>query len=173
MSQLETDSAAAWLDVVELLSLCDRRLRDTLSRSLTQEGLGDAQYSLLWRCSSTNARGVPQRHLAEELSVSAAHVSTTLEQLRCLGLLCSRRLPNDRRRQLWAVTPSGREVIRRVTSSLRAWASRLENTLGTQASHELRSTLRALVTVSIDPGTEDRDKSEQAPPADPFREKAA
>ncbi len=173
MPQPEDDSAAVWLDVVELISLCGRRLKATMSRALTEEGLGDAQFSLLLRCSTATAAGVSQKKLADMLSVSPAHVSATLEQLRCLGLLCSRRCRDDRRRQLWVVTTTGQDVIQRITCRLQPWASRLESELGKQACRDLQTHLQGLVNVSSDQGLEDQDKSDLARPATSSRGRAA
>ncbi len=170
MHSPDTNSAADWLDVAEMISLCGRRLRATLAHALTQEGLGDAQFSMLWGCTKATADGVNQRHLADMLSVSPAHVSATLEQLRRLGLLCSRRCSDDRRRQMWVVTPDGREVVHRVTNRLQPYTSQLESELGSQARHDLQSTLLVLIA-SVD--RQENGKPDDAHLASSYRERAA
>jgi len=88
MPQPNDDSAAVWLDVVELISLCGRRLKATMSRALTEEGLGDAQFSLLLRCSTATAAAVS----SQEVSMPSSVVSFMgqVQHLRLEPLILSR-----------------------------------------------------------------------------------
>lgn len=145
MPTSQPNEATAWLVVAESISLCGRRMRGALSSALSEAELGDAQFSLLWNCLNSTAGGSSQRHLAEALSVSPAHVSSTLEQLRRLGFLKSQRCETDRRRQVWVVTPEGRNVVHRVVNRLQPWATQLANELGSESQEELLSLLQALL----------------------------
>lgn len=157
--------------MVETLSVCGRRLRAALATALTAEQIGDAQFSLLWSCCDTSSGGVSQRHLADALSVSPAHVSTTLEQLRRLELMRSQRCASDRRRQLWVVTSAGREVVERIESRLRSWATKLEEELGPQLSRELQRNLEALIGAAkhLESHAEDESEPVSASPPTPRR----
>ncbi|CAL1125497.1 unnamed protein product [Cladocopium goreaui] len=145
MPTSQPNEATAWLVVAESISLCGRRMRGALSSALSEVELGDAQFSLLWNCLNSTAGGSSQRHLAEALSVSPAHVSSTLEQLRRLGFLKSQRCETDRRRQVWVVTPEGRNVVHRVVNRLQPWATQLANELGSESQEELLGLLQALL----------------------------
>lgn len=145
MPSSQPNVAAGWLVVAESISLCGRRLRGALSSVLSEVGLGDAQFSLLWNCLQSTTGDGSQRHLAEALCVSPAHVSSTLEQLRRQGLLQSQRCEDDRRRQSWVVTPEGREMVHRVVDLLRPWATQLEAELGTPSREKVQTSLQVLM----------------------------
>ncbi len=159
--------------MVETLSVCGRRLRAALATALTAEQIGDAQFSLLWSCCDSSRGGVSQRDLANALSVSPAHVSTTLEQLRRLELMRSQRCASDRRRQLWVVTPTGREVVERIESRLRSWATRFDEELGPQLSRELRRTLEDLIGAAKHIESQTQNDSECASVSPPIPRRAA
>lgn len=173
MPPLEPPAASDWLDVVETLSVCGRRLRAALATALAAEQIGDAQFSLLWSCTDATSGGVSQRHVADALSVSPAHVSTTLEQLRRQGLMCSQRCATDRRRQLWVVTPAGCEVVQRIESRLKLWATQLDQELGPQVSRELQRILQALIGAAKQVESQDQEEAERDSASPPTQRRAA
>lgn len=104
-------SARQCIELAEQISVCGRKLHDELSHLVGQWQLSPPQFSLLWACRYTRAEGSSQNELAGAMAVSPAHVSGLVEQLRRKGLLEGRRAAVDRRRQLWRLTPDGRDTL--------------------------------------------------------------
>ncbi len=133
---MQAELAINWLQLVERLAMCSRLMRAELDARLDACALNPSQFSLLWACHQESA-GVGQRELAELLAVSPAHVSGLVEQLRRRRLLAGHRPAADRRRQLWRLTPLGRETVETVLTELRSWSAELERHLPSDASRAL------------------------------------
>lgn len=80
-----------------------------LAGALRGQALSEAEFRLLWLLSRQVAAGLEQRRLAEELGVSPAQVSATVEKLRCQQLIEPKANNTDRRRQHWQLTPTGQQ----------------------------------------------------------------
>jgi DNA-binding MarR family transcriptional regulator len=137
-----SDVTTEWLWLAEQIALCGRLLRDGRVRGAGT--LSQPQFSVLWACHDAPPAGISQAELADRLSVSAAHVSGIVEQLRCKGLLQPRRLVADRRRQLWKLTPTGQLAMENLASALRPWAEALQQVLGTAEVQRLGELVRRL-----------------------------
>jgi DNA-binding MarR family transcriptional regulator len=85
--------------------------------------VSEMEFRLLWLLSQSEWIGGDvcerdQAELAEQLAVSAAHVSAVVERLRAQGLIEPVRDGADRRRQLWRVAASGLARVGDVVSRL-------------------------------------------------------
>ncbi len=121
-----TSLAARWIELSEQISCCARLLRIQIAQHNGPAGVTEGEFSLLWACAVSPPGGMIQKDLAGLLAVSPAHVSGLVEQLRCKGLLRGRRVPEDRRRRHWEITPEGRAELHSVLVRLEAWAHRLD-----------------------------------------------
>ncbi|NQU24511.1 MAG: winged helix-turn-helix transcriptional regulator [Candidatus Nealsonbacteria bacterium] len=123
-------TAARWIELVELIRVSGRMFRDLLASHLQKHSLGESQFSALWICRKAPGMGLSQQDITAKLAVSPAAVSGLVEQLRRRGLLEGRRAESDRRRQLWRLTPDGKDVLDAVLSDLATWAASLQSHLG-------------------------------------------
>jgi len=115
-----THPAAGWLELAEQVLICARLLRDALSPWIIRRGLAEAEFAVLWACRQPPPGGLAQHQLAARLTVSAGQISGQVEKLRRRGLLHGRRSRHDRRRRLWRLTRSGRDVVLGVLDDLAA-----------------------------------------------------
>ncbi len=88
-------------------------------------GLSEIEFRLLWQLSTTaNANEadaeLDQAALATRLAVSPAQVSAVVDRLRGAGRVIGVVPVGDRRRQLWLLTPTGRELVERVVAAVDA-----------------------------------------------------
>ena len=133
-----------WLELAELLSRCERLLRDEIQQRTARQGLSEAQFSLLWTCRQAPAGGLSQSELSQALALSAAHVSGQVEQLRAKGLLAGQRSAPDRRRQLWQLTSAGQAQLDTLLEELLGWAEQLDRQLAPDRRQALAGLLKQL-----------------------------
>lgn len=120
---------------------------------------------MLWACRRTPPGGLPQQELAAAMAVSAAQVSVLVEQLRRQGLLQGRRAQNDRRRQLWRLTPAGRARLQDVLADLSDWARAAADRLGADGPQALGRLLDGLIdSFGSRPGDHDSTSWPSSPP---------
>ncbi len=136
--------AGQWAELLELLARSERLLRDELAERTGPRGISEAQFSLLWACKHAPPAGLSQNELAQSLTLSAAHISGQVEQLRAKGLLAGCRRPPDRRRQVWQLTDQGNLQLESLLSDLVQWFEQLESSLSTQRRADLSELLRKL-----------------------------
>ncbi len=86
-----------------------RRWADAVDGCLAPLGLSQAPFGILWACSRAPSLGIAQSDLAIATGLSPAHISALVEQMRRKDWLRCDRAAQDRRRQLWQLTPLGRE----------------------------------------------------------------
>ncbi len=110
--------ATQWIDRAERILVAARRMRGLLEEQAVRHGLSEAELAVLWACSKAPPGGRAQHELAEELAISAAHVSGLVERLRRVGMLQGRSADEDRRRHLWELTPAGAATWQAVLSGL-------------------------------------------------------
>ena len=121
---------------------------------------------MLLACREASPAGLEQKELAAILAVSASQVSGLVEQLRRRGLLQGSRAANDRRRQLWQLTPTGRVRLQDILSDLADWTDPLDGELGADPSEALRRLLGKLAEVLADRSGSDRSAATSAGPLD-------
>lgn len=145
-------TARAWAALATRLAACGSALQAELAPALAAVDLNESEFALLWLLEQTAAGEEPargpwhQRLLAQRLGVSPGHVCAVVERMRERGLVVSRRLEADRRRQFWEVSASGRRVVAELLDHLSAWAARRENCLGRDHRVALTKLLDQLAT---------------------------
>jgi len=98
-------------------------------------------------CIIGNQPGINQSALADALRVNRASVVKVIDALQSLGYVERQSIPDDRRSYALAVTPRGREELRRLT----ALSRRYEDMIGAQLTGRERKTLiRLLAKVAAD-----------------------
>ncbi len=176
-------SAAAekWVELGERISVCARTLRERVSQAAAQHDLTPLEFTVLFSCrqraatppasqaSGANGHtspegaeppGLSQNQIALAASVSPAHVSGLVEQLRIKGLLSGQRSATDRRRQHWQATPTGAALLQSVLAELAPWAAELDEAFGPRhADQTFRLLDRLSETLLIAPA----DASSRAP----------
>ena len=117
---------------------------------------------------------VCQNDLASAMSVSSAHVSGLVEQLRARGLLVGVRPPEDRRCQVWHLTAAGRACLDAVVADSRDWATSLGRPMASGDGRALACLLdRLLEALQSGLGRGTR-RAERSPRLKPFpRDKTA
>jgi DNA-binding MarR family transcriptional regulator len=118
------DAPQRWLAVFERFSTCARQVRRAMAECTERHGLSDVELSLLSHCRQAE-NGLSQAELATATGVSTAQISGIVEQLRERGLIAGWRDANDRRRQVWQLTPAGGELLVRALLELQPLAERL------------------------------------------------
>jgi DNA-binding MarR family transcriptional regulator len=103
---------------------CSHSLRTAIDDLASAQEMNATQLTVLWACGAS-AEGIGQTHLAAHIGVSPAQASALVEQLRQRNLLESRRATDDRRRQQWSLTATGRKVIDDATQGLAAIEARV------------------------------------------------
>ena len=141
---------AGWLTdhqyimLIERLVSCSRRIRCDLAARLSNLGLTEGEFFVLWACRLAPAEGVSQNELAVRIGVSAAQISSLVERLRATGYLEGRRDPADRRRQCWRLTTAGEDCLRTALASLADWTAQLKQRLDEPAAETLHGLLARL-----------------------------
>jgi len=100
-----------WVGLAMQLAVCWRMLRTPINAVARRHQLNDAQVYLLWSIAHHHDGGVCQNDLASAMSVSTAHISGLVEQLRARRLLVGARPAEDRRCQVWHLTAAGRACL--------------------------------------------------------------
>jgi DNA-binding MarR family transcriptional regulator len=88
---------------------------------VAEQGLSEAEFSLLWSCLAAPARGWSQSEIASLMAVSAAHVSGLVEGLRCKGHLRRFAGVADRRQRFWRLSPVGRAALETILARSSSW----------------------------------------------------
>lgn len=73
--------------------------------------LSEPEFQLLWCLRPVVGEGIDQTSLAQNLSLSAAQVSATVERLRRGGWIVPYVTAADRRRQYWQLTAAGHALL--------------------------------------------------------------
>lgn len=114
------DASSGWGGIAQRLLtqvVIGRRCQRAILALLDEAQLTDTQLLVLWGIEqflpASEGNGVGQSEVAQSLGISPAQVSGLVEQLRKQGDLDCRRAANDRRQQLWHLTPAGRERLRK------------------------------------------------------------
>jgi len=89
-----------------------------LDALLRPHGLTFARYEALVLLSFSREGELPMRIIGERLMVHPTSVTNTIDRLEQHGLVARKPNPRDGRGTLAAITPAGREVMRRATDDL-------------------------------------------------------
>ena len=119
-----------------------------LHRRTTEELLGMRlkQFMLLGYVRDHGNGGVSQQELETALLIDANSVVLLLNELEAAGLSIRRRDPNDRRRHLVDLTPTGRVAVDRAEKARES----LEDAILADFSGEERATLKRLLRRVLD-----------------------
>ncbi|MCH2114432.1 MAG: MarR family transcriptional regulator [Pirellulales bacterium] len=104
------------IDVACRLIVTGRSMARQLAAAVRAYGLSESEFRLLWiaqRCPACD-----QKQLANQLGLSPAQVSGLVERLRAGGSIFPSVAVDDRRRQLWQLTPSGGAMVSRIVAEL-------------------------------------------------------
>jgi len=161
-SEVHPALAVGWSEMIEQITICGRSLRRTFGECVARQGISDSQVWLLWACLQAPPQGLSQTQLATLLVLSDAQVSASVEQLRQKGFLEGRRLPPDRRRQLWQLTAAGRSTLEQSLSELNGWASEMDRRFGSDRRSRLGQLVGELTEVLADQSVGAKPKSPSA-----------
>ena len=84
-----------------------RRAARALACWMRQFELSEPEFLVLWCLRGTASAGLDQSTIAENLALSPAQVSATVERLRIRGCIAREEVSGDRRRHLWRLSASG------------------------------------------------------------------
>jgi DNA-binding MarR family transcriptional regulator len=88
-----------------------RRAARALADWLRRFELSEPEFQVLWRLRDVSSDGLDQTTLANQLALSPAQVSVTVERLGTQGWIAAHSRPEDRRRRLWQLSASGRAML--------------------------------------------------------------
>jgi DNA-binding MarR family transcriptional regulator len=142
---LEDLAPLNWVGLTIKLSICWRLLRTSINTAAKRHQLNDVQIALLWSISNHREGGACQNDLASAMSVSSAHISGLVEQLRARGLLLGARPAQDRRCQVWHLTPAGRACLDAVLADSRDWETSLDRQMAPGDARALAGLLDRLL----------------------------
>ena len=88
-----------------------RRAARALTKWARRFALTEPEFQLLWQLRQLHGSGYDQTTLAEQLALSTAQVSASVERLRGQGWIFQQQAAGDRRRHLWHLTPDGESFL--------------------------------------------------------------
>ncbi|MEX0610868.1 MAG: hypothetical protein WD738_05870 [Pirellulales bacterium] len=94
-----------------------RRAARALAEWARRFQLGEAEFQLLWCLRSVSDVGLDQTTLATNLAFSPAQVSAIVERVRVRDWICQPSAASDRRRRLWRLSSSGRNLLEQMVSA--------------------------------------------------------
>ena len=109
---------AAAMAAVTAIMRVQQILLSQLDALLRPHGLTFARYEALVLLSFSRDGELPMRIIGERLMVHPTSVTNTIDRLERHGLVERKPNPRDGRGTLAAITPAGREVMRRATDDL-------------------------------------------------------
>lgn len=136
MAKMESGSD---IGLVALLTQVSKALHRRTSEELL--GMRLKQFLLLGYVRDHGNGGVSQQELETALLIDANSVVLLLNELEAAGFSVRRRDPNDRRRHLVEITPSGRVAVERAEKARES----LEDEILAEFSPDEKATLRKLL----------------------------
>ncbi|HWG23964.1 MarR family transcriptional regulator [Actinospica sp.] len=107
---LDAEERRAWIAYMASSTL----LEDYLDRQLRRDvGITHADYSLLARLSNSPDQALGMSELAEQMKITRSRLTHAVTRLENAGYVERREHPTDRRGQLAALAPAGRELLER------------------------------------------------------------
>jgi DNA-binding MarR family transcriptional regulator len=125
------------IDETSLSVIDGRRAARALAKWARRFELAEAEFQLLWCLRSVSGVGLDQTTLAATLAFSPAQVSAIVERVRARDWICQPSAASDRRRRLWRLSASGRNLLEHMVSAaalLRYDASAREGAPGEAAA---------------------------------------
>ncbi|MGY8767035.1 MAG: MarR family winged helix-turn-helix transcriptional regulator [Pirellulales bacterium] len=113
--------------LAQLLTQCDRTMRRFIKQAVELLPIEEQEFLVLSICHQYQQAPPAQSVLVQKLAVSAPQVSNLVEQLRQKGLIEGHRDPNDRRRQVWVLTPSGHQIVQQAYQSIAQDLSKIDS----------------------------------------------
>lgn len=136
-------AAARMVSLIRAVEGCSQALRSAVEAIAVRHELNSTQLLALWACGAS-ATELAQSELAARIGVSAAQASALVEQLRRRNLLEARRAADDRRRQHWSITSTGRNLIEAVVGDFATLGERAEPFLDVRTIHRIDATLDSI-----------------------------
>jgi DNA-binding MarR family transcriptional regulator len=109
-----------WQSFCLLILQCERSVRSMLTECARAHDLSTAAAILLLAGREPGHQGLSQRELAERLASSPATISVQIEALRRRGFAVPHRCHEDRRKQVWSLTPSGAQLAEKLDQAFRS-----------------------------------------------------
>jgi DNA-binding MarR family transcriptional regulator len=131
-------------DVITLLAVALRRLRDELAAELRAAGFTDLRPAQGYVLSRLSFGGVTAGQLGEHLGLTRQAAGQLADELERLGYVRREPHPADRRGKVIVLTDRGRARVQAVEQALAGIEVRLAEGLGLQALKSLRAGLVAL-----------------------------
>lgn len=132
------------------LASCGRGLRELIQSELASAELTELDFLLLCLVESSDGAAQHQKILSARMAVSPARLSALVESLRQRELIEVQRHPKDRRRQILALSATGREKMNDASLLLQPTADQLSLALSNHRIQELESNLDVLQLQVID-----------------------
>jgi MarR family 2-MHQ and catechol resistance regulon transcriptional repressor len=132
------------LELLRLVSRCERELRRTLADRIRRWDISDVELLVLRLCHEAAEPGIAQSELVAEVDVSAAQMSGLVDRLRRQELLVARRCDSDRRKQYWRLTGKGNRLLDEIQADLSAVSLGLAKNLSVDERGLLASLLHRL-----------------------------
>jgi DNA-binding MarR family transcriptional regulator len=105
---LNAEECRAWIAYVASATL----LEDYLDRQLRRDvGITHPDYALLSRLSNAPEQAMGMSELAEQMKITRSRLTHAVTRLENAGYVERREHPTDRRGQITALTPTGRELL--------------------------------------------------------------
>jgi DNA-binding MarR family transcriptional regulator len=123
-------------------SAATRAWRARLAEQVAAWGLTDQEFLVLWLCDDRSGAAQGQGELAATLGASAAQMSGLVERLRQRDLLQVERVGNDRRRQAWRLSPTGKEILVAACQALVAGSGQLSGWLSPKEVTHLKTLIQ-------------------------------
>ena len=107
---MKSNLTATYLDAACDQVVAGKQAARTIAELVCSIRLKEPEFRLLW-CLHRATADLDQRQLAMQLGLSAAQVCALVEKLDQRGFLIRNQAPDDRRRSLWQVSPSGKRLL--------------------------------------------------------------
>jgi DNA-binding MarR family transcriptional regulator len=128
-----------------LIARTTRMMQVAMDRRLARHGISFSQMAVLIRFWEAAPRPVSQAQLTADLAMERSSMSTLLATLERAGLIVGQEDPQDRRRRLLALTPTGRRLERAVAETVDQWEEDLLEGMSATARKQLRGHLEELL----------------------------
>jgi DNA-binding MarR family transcriptional regulator len=137
-------SSPAVPDVVTLLAVALRRLKDELDSELRAAGFTDVRPAHGYAFSRLSFGGATAVQLAEHLGITKQSAGQIVDELERLGYVRRQPHPTDRRGKLITLTDRGWACVRTAEQALAGIEARLAERLGLPSLQALRAELAAV-----------------------------
>ncbi|PHS08369.1 MAG: hypothetical protein COA78_12835 [Blastopirellula sp.] len=141
--------AVQFSQLAQLLTQSDRTVRRFIKQAVELLPIEEQEFLVLSICHQYQQTPPAQRVLVEKLAVSAPQVSNLVEHLRQQGYIEGHRDPNDRRRQVWVLSPAGHQIVNQAYQSIARSLSKINSADALEQIPSVQQILKAVG--NIDP----------------------